>query len=66
MLLTVLLYLFSQVVRRLEASGLKLSRLRVPDVEEQDFVVLINGAASRTVDIVDKCIQKFGREEVLY
>lgn len=60
------LHLFSQVVRRLEASGLKLSRLRVPDVEEQDFVVLINAAASRTVDIVDKCIQKFGREEVLY
>ena len=60
------LHLFPQVVRRLEASGLKLSRLRVPDVEEQDFVVLINGAASRTVDIVDKCIQKFGREEVLY
>ena len=53
-------------MRRLEASGLKLSRLRVPDVEEQDFVVLINAAASRTVDIVDKCIQKFGREEVLY
>ena len=53
-------------MRRLEASGLKISHLHIPDVEEQDFAVLINGAASQVVDIVDKCIQKFGREEVLY
>ena len=53
-------------MRRLEASGFRLSKLHIPDVEEQDYPALINGAASRTVDIIDNCIQKFGREDVLY
>ncbi|XP_076452744.1 uncharacterized protein LOC143288281 [Babylonia areolata] len=59
-------YLGQEVVRRLEETGFKLSGLNIPNVAPEDYPALINGAASRTLEIVEKCIKAFGRETVLY
>ncbi|XP_076435221.1 uncharacterized protein LOC143275042 [Babylonia areolata] len=55
-----------EVVRKVTESGFKLSDLRIPGLTAQDFPGIINTAASQIMEIVETCIQKFGRESVLY
>lgn len=59
-------HLGQEAVRRVEAAGLHLSNVHLPELKETDYPALINGAASKAVEIVDLCIQEFGREIVLY